>query len=239
MFLVNLLWYHTTPGHRRAQFPSWSWAGWQGGSISPETFIVESNEHSMLHPQTAIWIEEESGSLRNVDDIPTLPDTWLPYQESHFLYIETRTRTCFISYLESNSLPRWHHSTTGWYATFTINKKTCYAKFFLSDTKTPAKAKQYMGLILPFAFAGLTSAKRVITFRSILIVEDKGACWERVGVVHVYFCTGEANGVDEFSESCCVEEDGWEWEIGMETFVDFENGWAEEVEGRVRRFRIG
>jgi hypothetical protein len=150
MFLVNLLWYHTTPGHRRAQFPSWSWAGWQGGSISPETFIVESNEHSMLHPQTAIWIEEESGSLRNVDDIPTLPDTWLPYQESHFLYIETRTLTCFISYLESNSLPRWHHSTTGWYATFTINKKNVLREILPFRHKNSGQSKAIHGPHPPF-----------------------------------------------------------------------------------------
>jgi hypothetical protein len=32
-----------------------------------------------LYPDIAVWIEKESGSLRNVDEIPTLPNTLLRY----------------------------------------------------------------------------------------------------------------------------------------------------------------
>jgi hypothetical protein len=140
---VNLFWYHTTPGHHRAQFPSWSWAGWQGGSISSKSFINKTEEHSVLHSGTAVWIEEKCGSLHNVGDIPTLPDTWLPYQESRFIHIETRIMTSSISYLTSHDLNRL---VPGSYDAFQINRITCYARVYPSGSYTSVHPTQYTGL---------------------------------------------------------------------------------------------
>jgi hypothetical protein len=140
----------------------------------------------VLHPGTAVWIEETCGSLHNVDDIPTLPDIWLPYQESRFIHIETRIMTSSISNLISYDLTGW---SLGSYAAFQINRITWYARVYPLGSYTSVYPTQYTGLTLPSALSGLTNMYRVLSFISVLIVEDKGDFCERVGVVHIYFNT--------------------------------------------------
>jgi hypothetical protein len=189
-----------------------------------------------MHSDMHVWIEEESGSLRNVHDIPTLPDTWLPYQGSRFLHIETRTLTCSISHLASNDLTSWHRGIPGWYATIRNDRSlVCYARFHPSGSTIPTQANQYSGLVLPFALAGLIDIYNVDPFRSILIVEDKGEFWERVGVVHIYFCSQHNNWVEEADAAFCVEEDGSE----NDHFHELKRRWKLGFEGEVRRVRMG
>jgi hypothetical protein len=241
-FLVNLFWHHTKPGHRSAQFPSWSWAGWQGGAISPETFIEKSEEYSELDADTTIWIEEGPGLLRDVNDIPMLPNTWLVYQDSRFLLIETRTITCTISNLTLADLPHWR-TTPGWYATFQMNRTIdCYAKFHPSGSAEPQRtdsvghSKQYTGLILPFALAGLKNIYIVIPFTSVLVVEDKGEFYERLGVFHIYFYRGrDDDDLERTNAAFCVDSNGGE----NSSFDDFVWEWDHDTSHELRRVRLG
>jgi hypothetical protein len=60
-----------------------------------------------------------------------------------------------------------------------------------------------------------------------------------VDVVHIYFRTHKDIKLTKINEAFCVREDGKEKEIGMDMFGEFEKVWTDEVEDRVKRFRIG
>jgi hypothetical protein len=71
---------------------------------------------------------------------------------------------------------------------------------------------------------------RVLSFRTVLIVEDKGDFCERVGVVHIYFNTDRYKVVEDVNAAFCVDKDGSE-EAG---FGQFYTEWMGEFEGAVR-----
>jgi hypothetical protein len=194
-FLTNLFWYHTQPGTRRSSFPSWSWSGWQGGTISPETFVTINEAYSILDRGTKVWVETPSGKLHKFDDIPMLPNSWHTCQESRFLHIESRAVTCTIIYLDSTDLPTWQ-PIPSLYAVFKIDNTVFYARFFASSSSTESQIratakspKKYIGLVLPFALCEL-EASVTKPYASVLVLEDKGKCFERLGICHVYEYSG-------------------------------------------------
>jgi hypothetical protein len=190
-FLTNLFWYHTSPGLRREPFPSWSWSGWQSGTISPETFFPKNIEYSKLGRGTKVWVETSSGELHKFDDIPKLPDSWSTCRESRFLHIESHAMKCTIVYLDSTDLPPWQQ-TPSLYALFKTDDIVIYARFFASSKSfesqihaTANSPKEYLGLVLPFALCGMDPSVSEPSV-SVLVLEDKGKCFERLGICHIY-----------------------------------------------------
>ncbi|KAI0911131.1 hypothetical protein F4823DRAFT_329142 [Ustulina deusta] len=69
--MVGLSWHHsisTVPPRRRADFPSWSWAGWEGAAMWPTT-SQDCPIQSLTWPGTLIYFEECS------EDAPETCDT--------------------------------------------------------------------------------------------------------------------------------------------------------------------
>jgi hypothetical protein len=59
-FLKGLSWFHTSPGERRLEFPSWSWAGWTG---QLGDFFMFRETDPQTHAITTVCLETENGEL--------------------------------------------------------------------------------------------------------------------------------------------------------------------------------
>jgi hypothetical protein len=204
-FLCGLLWYHLTPGKRRVQFPSWSWAGWQAGTLNPEPFTAPSPSCSLLQADTAVWFEEDDTSLREFSDIVHLPDGMASYQYLHFIHLDISATVCYIVRLVAQDLPHPNLSP-GLYAKYLLNDSSFgYAKLYLSDASkehsydSNAPLQEYLGLILPFTHnlrtPGQANTKQLqwtqVTHEaekmfSVLMIEQHGHHYERVGCFHVW-----------------------------------------------------
>jgi hypothetical protein len=219
-FLTNLFWHHTQPGIRRSSFPSWSWSGWQSGTILPETFVNKGGGYSMLDHRTKIWVETPSGKLHKFDDIPMLPNSWSACQESRFLHIESCAVKCTIIYLDGPDLPPWKPNP-GLYAVFKMETTVTYARFFASSSSTESQTratarstKKYLGLVLPFALCGMDK-RGMLSYASVLVLEDKGKCFERLGICHIYNHYHNWTGHEDYkNRPFHVEPNGEKHEIG-------------------------
>jgi hypothetical protein len=70
-FVVGLSWFHISPGERRCQFPSWSWAGWLGKLA----FRLHISETSLSRIEgVEVWVEEDDKSLVRITNWEELPD---------------------------------------------------------------------------------------------------------------------------------------------------------------------
>ncbi|KAH3919392.1 hypothetical protein HBI56_026140 [Parastagonospora nodorum] len=239
-FLTNLFWYHTEPGHRRPEFPSWSWVGWHGGTISPETFVKKNESYSKLNADTSLWVEEKPGLLREFAE-PVAPNTWLDYQDSRFLHIQTWILDCTIVNIDVADLPSWK-SSPGLYARFQLDdERIGCARFHPSITPTElqhcdstGQPKQYLGLILPFSLAGMNYIYMIERYASVLVVEDKGDCYERVGVFHLYSHFDSGTDEQRADLSFCMRADG-----KLSSFKNVDNGWERGAKRQKRKIRLG
>lgn len=236
--LTGLFWYHLEPGQRRVQFPSWSWAGWESGSISAESFVSVNESTSKLHPETAVWIEERPGLLRSFKDILDQRTSGSIHEDIYFLHIETWTTTCTIVYLTPTELPEWNMSPS-FYARFSTDNKTVnYAKIYpsinadkLRERTSENHPHQFLGLFLPFS-SHAASIHYIDRWASVLVVEDKGDSYERVGVCHLYSCYSKDYKTWS-NDSFCVDRDG-----SKSTLKDWFSRW-EKAPKTKRSVRLG
>jgi hypothetical protein len=188
-FLTNLFWYHTEPGERRVQFPSWSWVGWYEGSISTKSFVSQHEHSSELLPDITVFIEESPHLLCSFIDA-SLPSAKSLRHDAYFLHIETWTMTCTIDHLTSPELPA--QQSPGLYAKYSIDGMTSvYSEFHCSvsvanihGSASAMHPKQYLGLILPFASSDFFTYG-TSSWASVLVVEQKEEYYERVGIFHI------------------------------------------------------
>lgn len=180
-FLSSLFWHHTEVGRRRAELPSWSWAGWEHGSIAATPFY--SDLGSNLHITATAMIEDPSGHMIPFPDYAALPDCSIFTPDIRFVHIEAVTLQCTIRYMTDSELPAWKGNlAAGFYARFVDGNETeIYARFHPSARIDPSK--QYLGIILPFAKP--TDAFYYYFRVSVLVVEQRRGYYERVGIFHV------------------------------------------------------
>lgn len=253
MFLVNLLWYHVSPGMRRDGFPSWTLAGWIGGKLSGEMFVNNLKAPSKMHWKTKVWVE---GVVReDVTLFEDMPQGLSTYSMIRYIHIQARTLGCELVLLGEEDVPQGDASP-GLYAKMELDDKTTgYVRIFPSDTPSPHPPYNYdpgqeescRAIILPFALAAMPSNTYfdvVDGMASVLVVRDMGDWWERVGVGFV--CTrvlgfegevvgevaffGVREGEDEKdcgdgnSEAESTEEEKGRERNGKE-FVELRKGW--------------
>lgn len=189
-FLTNLFWHHLEPGQRRQQFPSWTWAGWTGGSISSHTYVSKSVVSSVVQNDVKVWIEDGSGSLNEFYDSFADHAALSRSQDIYFLHIRAWTMACTVVNLSGADLP-FGKKTAGPYAKFQIaEQSTGYVPFLSSastinehGSKRIKNERQYLGLILPYA--GHLSGVPCQEYASVLVVEDKGEFCVRLGIFHL------------------------------------------------------
>lgn len=111
----SLLWNQKTPGRRRAEFPSWSWAGWEGPVKEPA--VSQENSYGLSGPSefnqsTPViqielnngllvksigildpieWCEYISNVVRRLFRLRVNSSAWFPLRVSHFLHVEADT----------------------------------------------------------------------------------------------------------------------------------------------------
>jgi hypothetical protein len=96
-FLIGLSWYHRKPCNRRQDFPTWSWAGWEG-ELSPR--LLASSRSTAGYNDVKVWIEDEDGKLRHFPTFETLNPfpTW-NQRNNKYIHIEAPTIQCSRVYL--------------------------------------------------------------------------------------------------------------------------------------------
>lgn len=254
-FLCGLLWYHLSPGKRRCNFPSWSWAGWQDGTLYPEPFIAPSPSCSTIQAETTVWFEKDDNSLREFTEVAHSPNDMALYRHLRSIQLETSTASCHIVRLDVLDLP---HSKIipGLYAKYLLNDLTFgYARLYLSDTSkeqdydSNAPRQEYLGLILPFA-QNLRSPEQANTKRlqwtqvtygaskmfSVLVVEQLEDHYERVGVFHVWATSDwakeqalpDVNLVEDENQSLCIFVHGSD-----------DLAWGKQISKTRRKIRLG
>jgi hypothetical protein len=72
-FLKGLSWYHRSPGKRRPEFPSWSWAGWTGQLVDKFMYFDQPRINNI----TKVYLETKNKEL---EDFP-LTETIEGWQE--------------------------------------------------------------------------------------------------------------------------------------------------------------
>jgi hypothetical protein len=194
-FVIGLSWLHLSPGERRQQFPSWTWAGWLGKL----GYRFKIDERSVCRlDDVKVWIEEENGSLvrfptwDRVDDFLSRPRC--PPQ---FLHIEANTLALSIVYLHINTILANCHRRTifleedvmekdGYYAEFQVEKDSSIYFEIKLDRKledvdlTDAEllGKSWAG----FVGISLDGSIKNRSLDTILVVQETGLYAERLGI---------------------------------------------------------
>ncbi|KAF2875398.1 heterokaryon incompatibility protein-domain-containing protein [Massariosphaeria phaeospora] len=203
-FLGGLFWYHLEGGIRRKQFPSWSWSGWQSGKLANHFFnplyLLRSRVNGPL-----VWVEESGGEIRSFPEFSDLPGYLSTIDHyARFIHIEAWTITCSITHITLQPTRKREsiNDPTGYYVKVPINDTTAgFAKLHLSVDITNYQwvdllKKQYLGILFPsLSLHRFSPNHRDITFQSphayVLLVEDKGEHYERVGCFHMYGCLND------------------------------------------------
>ena len=96
-FVMGLAWSHTSLGHRRKQFPSWTWAGWLGEIVSVSNLPRLSGER---FEHIKVSVEENSGGLVRFPTWDNLPEFLsLARGPKMFIHIEAPTLAFSIVYI--------------------------------------------------------------------------------------------------------------------------------------------
>ena len=95
-FLIGLCWFHLGPGKRRPQFPSWSWAGWDGKLYH---HLMFASGWECRLDECKVWIEGEGESLHKFPSQHEKLYDFLSQSDGRdrFIRIETKTLCCKIS----------------------------------------------------------------------------------------------------------------------------------------------
>ena len=205
-----LFWYHAEPGNRRTEFPSWSWAGWQGGKLQPQLYRPEWLFNVQFYG-IGISVEDANGCMHSIPPSDEMSDflTTLEQQAS-FIHLDAWTIDCEIA-TPSSIGPAYvarglefsesHHakfvlrlhdhtnsSTEGEVAT-QVSLQTSHAKIHLSSLSAAEKAESptqgsYIGIV--FVEHHKDHDMGEFGAAHVLVVEDKGEWYERVGCFHIY-----------------------------------------------------
>lgn len=198
-FLMGLMWYNLEGGERRSQFPSWSWVGWNGGTLQ-QTLLYQPYLLAARLDDPQVWIEDQNGQLRNFpSDFKELSGFLTSTDDfSRHIHLESWTIPCSITHIQLRP-PRKRNSISypsGFYVRFPVNDtQTGFTKLHLSvqmsdsgESVADISRREYLGVLFPFF--SLRSRSHYPRAHGIL-VEDKGEWYERVGCFFIYGYWGD------------------------------------------------
>lgn len=250
-----LFWYHTLPGQRRLQFPSWSWAGWQGGKIDShfyrEDWLFSGNFYGI-----DLSFEDVHGHLHEIPDALQSQERFFSLEKClRFIHIDAWTIDCEITNLSDTAPTKTTRGILypgGYHARFTlfsnkhrslisggrkvtqISSEICHAKIHLSSSVEYLEHKSYIGILFPRHYEG--HEVREFGAAHVLVVESKGEWHERVGCFHIY---EEYWSQRELREPNTSPLDG----LYGETLVPLSwrdlRGWFEHIPKTRRKLRLG
>jgi Heterokaryon incompatibility protein (HET) len=193
-FRLGLSWYHSSPGPRTQQFPSWTWAGW---ATKIAGFFAESGDGSYFGWQghVDIWVEEGDKSLvrfPNWDNLSAFLSQ--PRRQARFLHIEADTLTFPVVYLDNDTIQplSWGYTSrvnvvqAGYYDQFEV-RDGCFVYYKLHldrdiddielTTLSSREKSQH-------SFVGIALDKSTYYSDSctVLVVQEKGSYAERLGI---------------------------------------------------------
>jgi len=185
-FLFGLCWYHTTLSERVSQFPSWTWAGWRGGNVSPEK-VTEWTTLGGLS-DVDVRVEDSAGNLISFPELDSLPKFLSrPPPKNFSLHIEASVVDLQITYLQSVARGEFsddlggHFSNpeilidTGYYAVLArSNGRVVYVLSWL-DTVAYNKSGRLLGILLG---ENISSTQCAV----VLLVREIDSRHERVGI---------------------------------------------------------
>jgi hypothetical protein len=191
-FLVDMMW-NLEGGKRRLGFPSWSWAGWEGGTLSPPYF-KDHNDKSCDDLQQSdlgtakVWVETADGQRQSFPDDPASVPCWCAIEPNPtYIHIEAWTIPCNVMYSKP-SQPRKNRARypLGFFVQIPIAQSEMgYQRIQLSsdDLSTRLRAgpftKSCIGVMIPVKVPIATEWYKERIY--ILILEKKGQFYERVG----------------------------------------------------------
>jgi hypothetical protein len=176
--VLALCWYHSEPARRRDGFPSWSWAGWDGGV---EMAYGYADVHVPEHCK--IKVQDQSGDMSSL--VSVVNPAFLPSSGHHPELLFVTAKTIRITLTEktfrdlNDSFSRESQKGTvgflnGYHAVLPItNDVTAFVYAYL-DLEIPL-ATEIVGLIL----GNQTSTTGV----GILLLQPHGEFYQRIGIL--------------------------------------------------------
>ena len=208
-FLYYLFWEMRKNEERMAEYPSWSWAGWQGGFVYPIGVRLQHLGHPELE-LPAIWLESITGSFEPFPESIASPQ-WLSINMNpRFFEIEAWTVPCslFYSKPETPNISHGHDDPEGTRVRLPANESEySHLDILLSSPEDKRHvisgtfSKLCLALIIPIISKGSSS----LDFR-IMVVGQKDEFWERVGhfqLKHFYHFGNERS--ENFSSRTLTE----------------------------------
>ncbi|KAH9225557.1 hypothetical protein K456DRAFT_1743320 [Colletotrichum gloeosporioides 23] len=210
-FEFSLAWHHEAVSlQRRAEFPSWTWSGWEGGirmtapdisdAYDCEIQLVQENGHVVLLQD---WLYKE---MRN----PNLPSTKAP----RMLRITAKTVPVDLQEKSWNNLNEGRSSKSclanmsfnnGIHAVLPICKNVTAMVYANMDEDISLDA-ELLGLL----FQPKHQQSGGIQRHTILLLRQNGQYYQRVGLVRVpgLYKTRPAATADFDSQMICIDSEG-------------------------------
>ncbi|PVH71448.1 HET-domain-containing protein [Cadophora sp. DSE1049] len=185
-FMIGLLWFHRysppKDDFRRTCFPSWTWAGWNG---QPERHLEFNHRSELSDLGVEISVENSNGSLLPFPkNHPSLPGYLARLHDPKFIHITARTSTCEIIRKDSFTVPVEAGSRSSYMALLAGNSRAVCLEFAPGDRdKTIFWNGSLVGKSLTaIVFAPDAEDENLDWQVSVLVVEEKQDCAERVGI---------------------------------------------------------
>ncbi|KAJ4293350.1 hypothetical protein N0V90_008632 [Kalmusia sp. IMI 367209] len=247
-FIRGLFWYHTEPGKRRTEFPSWSWAGWQGGRLHSQIYRPEWLLNEQFYG-IGVSIEDADGKVHEFpsrEDVPAFLSSM--DNQASFVHIDAWTITCEITkvnYTGPSYTSKKLEFSAGYYARFSLSDKDiCHAKVHLSSSNIALIDEDTE----PTSYTGILVVEhhedndfREYGAAHVLVVQDKGDWYERVGCFHIYEEYWSRRSVTRLNAPCLEAMFGMDEEGKIETPISFRKlwGWFKDMPKIRRTIRMG
>lgn len=221
-FLAKLTWSHDSPGQRQRDFPSWSWTGW---SSSIRSKLYDLGRKESVGTYMSFTLEERNGAMHTLplvlEDIPPLSRRI--DNTARYLHLEAFAFSpCFVDHNQAAGRSLTFNAklilTPSHYASVTVY--SCEAKSgFAKLDQTAGRATATIAIALGNVISG-----------SYMLVEERGDCFERVGLMRV-------RSNDLFEKQGGTYTKRKTYKTRKDDFADCENIFLSNMTRR--KFRIG
>jgi hypothetical protein len=177
-FLMGLTWRLKASSRQRKEFPSWSWAGWEGQVEDKLLFNLKSyNRLSHI----GVWVENQDKSMVPFPDWDEVPGMLARCRgKCWFIYIEALTFPVQVEYISEEDIPRnnnGHQRPGGYFAKICNNSDSYTHERINFDVTIPEKDINYDRLTGIIISEGSGSQNFIV-----LVVEEMDGRAERRGI---------------------------------------------------------
>jgi len=147
---LGLLWYHTSPGDRQPCFPSWTWAGWQRGTLSGSLGLDSSQYLNDATLRTSISLSNADGTTTyELQEFKEPPSGLQP----RFLQIRSLVFECTIVQLPSEQRRNTFNIPVDspYQIRFAVSEDRstyAYSPLHLSRSTAPEEGTSFLGIII-------------------------------------------------------------------------------------------